>query len=253
MKIPNAPILKDGLMIMLAIAGFLFTVGAFTTFILHRKTKSWKRSTEKKLLIHEIHHRVKNNLALTAGLLDLQKNKLEIGSKAQQTISESKNRIHSMALVHELLYENGDLTTVDLQVYVKKLSDLLKEALIRDDKSVDFYFEIDPIKLKLEKAVPIGLILNETITNSIEHGFATRENGRIEISISQLYGNHFCLQMKDDGIGISENKDPLKNASSLGFKLIRVLVLQLDGEIEIHASEYGGASIRIFFPLNGKQ
>ncbi|SMO88703.1 sensor histidine kinase [Fodinibius sediminis] len=246
---------KSFFLIIISSGVVLFIAGAGTSYLFYKKLKTWQKSLqkaldEKKILIQEIHHRVKNNLAQTAGLLYLQQERFPKDSLAHQAIVGSKNRIQSMALIHELLYEGRDLSTINLQEYVEKLSEQIKDALGTEDELVQFYYEIEEIFLEPDKVVPIGLILNETITNSIKHGFSKREKGEIEITITKHFGNHLCLQVKDNGNGIPKDQKPLKSSSTLGFKLIRVLTLQLDGEVEIHSSEHDGTSIKVYFPLN---
>jgi|GEM_PF-6496336 len=246
---------KSFFLIIILTGSGLFIAGVTTSYLLYKRIKSWneslqKKLDEKKILLKEIHHRVKNNLAQTAGLLYLQQERFPKDSLAHQAIVGSKNRIQSMALIHELLYEGRDLSTINLQEYVEKLSEQIKDALGTEDKLVQFYYEIEEIFLEPDKVVPIGLILNETITNSIKHGFSKREKGEIEITITKHFENHLCLQVKDNGNGIPEDQKPLKNSSTLGFKLIRVLILQLDGEVETHSSEHDGTSIKVYFPLN---
>lgn len=200
---------------------------------------------EKEILLAELHHRVKNNLAIISGLLNLQGDATE-NDEARQIISDSKNRILSMALVHRMLFENPNLKNIDVARYTHELiMELFNTYNL--DKSVALHEKYDQIVLPVGKSIPLGLILNEIVTNSIKYAFKPNRNkGRFSISLTQHSDNRVRLIAIDSGKGFPSNFDFNAPSLSLGIFLIKTLSEQIDGSVSF--SNEGGARIELDFP-----
>ncbi|MGO9388090.1 MAG: histidine kinase dimerization/phosphoacceptor domain -containing protein [Methanobacterium sp.] len=201
-----------------------------------------KSLEEKNLLIKEIHHRVKNNLMVISGLLNLQsryihdKNDLEF-------FKESQSRAKSMALIHERLYQSDNFKSIDFGEYIVKLSNDLFHTYNCDASHVKFDIEVENIMVDVDTAIPLGLIVNELLSNSLKHGFPDARSGDIKIKFHR-YHDKLQLIVKDDGIGLSGKID-YKNTDSLGLQLVNLLTGQIDGELEVNMN--GGTEFIISF------
>lgn len=188
-----------------------------------------KSLQDRELLLSEIHHRVKNNLAVVSALLELQTSYME-DTKIKNVIVESKNRIKSIALLHEKLYENKLLGEIDIKEYIKELVGYIKQTFNYKNKNIELNLTIDSIKLNIDDSMPLSLIINELITNSYKHAFNDRDNGKINISIFKK-DNRIELLYSDNGRGFqAENKESLKG---FGLTLIEALSYQLDATYSI--------------------
>ena len=187
-------------------------------------------------LIREIHHRVKNNLQVVASMLRLQSGTIA-DEHLQQIFAQSQSRVASMALIHEKLYKGDDLAQVDLSGYIKELfSELVQLNKVRE--SIRYRTAIDPdLVLDLDTMVPLGLILNELITNSFKHAFKERQSGFIDLRIHRAEGNRFDLHYGDNGQGIP--KERIEGAETLGRSLIESLVEQLNGFMTMESDANG--------------
>ncbi|WP_136467292.1 sensor histidine kinase [Flagellimonas onchidii] len=208
----------------------------------HRLYKSrneiQERIEEKETLLKEVHHRVKNNLQTVSSLLSLQSRTIE-DQKISSIIKSSQNRVVSMAMVHEMLYKRDDyLSKIELRPYVKELTEYLVRSVKGNVNKIDVKLDIDENKLSIDTVIPLGLIINETITNALKYGIAKDKGGEIVISLKKLEGSRYELYLGDNGKGYSENFDP-KNAKSLGLKLIYNLTRQLRGTIARDLSKKG--------------
>jgi PAS domain S-box-containing protein len=185
---------------------------------------------EKEILIDEIHHRVKNNLAIISGLLHLQSNQIE-DKKLLEIFDESRRRIQSMALIHEKLYHNESLEKIDFSDYVIALIDSIQNSYNTSNCSITVSTNIKNVHLELKHAIPCALILNELISNSYKHAFAGKETGTIDIVINK---NDTILSMNvvDNGIGIPSNRD-IAQSDTLGLTLVNALVNQIQGDLKI--------------------
>ncbi len=154
---------------------------------------------EKEVLLAEVHHRVKNNLAVITGLLELQALNSE-NEDAKKVLKDSQMRVHSIALVHELLYQSDDFSQVDIPSYLKDLTRVISNSLERDVIPVHIEFDLDKVELEITQAIPCGLILNEVLTNSYKHAFTRREVGKISISF-QNKGDGIVYKIRDYAIG----------------------------------------------------
>lgn len=199
---------------------------------------------EKELLLQEVHHRVKNNLQIIYGLLNLQaKSTQSVEVKLQ--LSEVQNRICSISLVHEELYQNENFLTIDLAVYCKKLCNtLLAIGSIADNVNFVFNLKSD-LRIGIERATPLGLYINEVVSNCYKHAFKDGRRGSIFVDLLES-DNQIELCIKDDGPGIKNGKDFFA-VSSLGARLIKGLSQQLKGTLHIDGTN--GLLIRLSIPV----
>ncbi|HXU27738.1 MAG TPA: sensor histidine kinase [Bacteroidia bacterium] len=181
---------------------------------------------EKEILLSEIHHRVKNNLAVVSGLIELQ-NFYVKDEKASAILKESRNRIKSIAVLHEKFYESKSLEKIEIRSYVDELIYFIKLSFSNQQKDIKITTQIENIELSMANALPFSLLLNELITNSYKHAFKNKDNGHIIISFIK-YQNKLVLNFKDDGCGFDLSK--VNKDSSLGMNLIEAFSLQLKAE-----------------------
>lgn len=186
--------------------------------------------SDKEMLIKEIHHRVKNNLQVITSLLRLQSRYVEdVNSKVLFT--NCQYRIKSMALIHEMLYKSEDITKINFEEYINKLVKELVTSMKGKENNIEFKLNAPKIDINLDTAIPLGLLLNEVITNSLKYGILNGTKGIIYLDISRQSNNSFKAFVGDNGIGFSDEINS-KNTNSLGLKLIDRLVFQLKGNIE---------------------
>jgi two-component sensor histidine kinase len=198
---------------------------------------------EKEILLKEIHHRVKNNMAIVSSLLQLQTQYVKDES-LNRIFSESRNRIASMALVHEKLYQSKDFIDINLEEYIQTLVDNLFGSYQTSKDAVRLKTDIDNIQMDIDKLIPCGLILNELITNSIKHAFQGREDGEIRINFKSTGSDKVTFSVSDNGCGPPEDLD-LSNPKTLGLNLITSLTRQLRGALKYDGKE--GMSVEITF------
>ena len=189
---------------------------------------------EKEILLAEIHHRIKNNLAVITGLLELQSDATKNNS-AKNILRDSSMRIHSIALVHEKLYDNENFSEIQINEYIRELSKTIQQTIGYTSVPTKITFDLDEILLPLTQAIPCGLLLNEVLTNCFKHAFIDKEGGLIHVSFKQI-GDELIFNVSDNGIGITNEKN-IDSDSSMGMKLIRILAKQLASEMEITISE----------------
>jgi len=198
---------------------------------------------EKEILLKEIHHRVKNNLQVISGLLDLQAQHIRDPS-GRLKYKESQNRIITMALIHEKLYHSENLTQVDLADYIHNLCENLIISYGADRDRIRLDIKSKKIEIAVDTAIPCGLIINELITNALKHAFPGDRAGTISLSFKQLRNGHFLLTVADDGVGIPEDVD-IYRTSTVGMQLVTVMIKQLGGTIKLKRK--GGTSFKIRF------
>ncbi|MBT8299720.1 MAG: sensor histidine kinase [Maribacter sp.] len=196
-----------------------------------------KRINEKETLLREVHHRVKNNLQTVSSLLSLQSRSIE-NKKMKSMIKSSQNRVISMAMVHEMLYMRDDLSKIEYKSYVQELSEFLIRSLKGAENKVKLNIDIPDIKLGIDTAIPLGLLINEAITNALKYGITDENEGEISIAIRQEKNHEYVLYIGDDGVGFPESIDH-KTTKSLGLKLIHNLARQLKGTISKDSSKKG--------------
>ncbi|WP_321423316.1 histidine kinase dimerization/phosphoacceptor domain -containing protein [uncultured Methanobacterium sp.] len=197
-----------------------------------------KSLEEKELLLKEIHHRVKNNLMIISSLLNLQSRYIE-DKKYKDIFQESQNRAKSMALIHERLYRSADLKKIDFGDYIRTLANDLFHTYISDPSSIQMVMDIEEVRLDINTAIPLGLIVNELISNSMKHAFPDGMKGKININF-HLKDDEFILTVRDNGVGFPKDLD-YKNTESLGLQIINSLTDQIDGTLEfngVHGTEF---------------
>ena len=186
---------------------------------------------EKETLLHEIHHRVKNNMQVINSLLQLQLNSIE-DDTIKGILRESKNRIYAMAAVHETLHGSEKLSEIDLKTYLSKITTDIFQTYSTDSGKVKLYSNVENSPISLNHAYPLGLTINELVSNSLKYAFPGERVGEITVSMMKL-DKKLELIVKDDGVGMPESFD-WKNPNSLGLKIVRTLVEnQLDGSIDL--------------------
>ncbi|HCS49928.1 MAG TPA: hypothetical protein DIW61_17445 [Candidatus Aminicenantes bacterium] len=198
---------------------------------------------EREVMLREIHHRVKNNIQIISSLLRLQSRYIK-DEKALELLDESQNRIRSMALIHEKLYQSQDLSRIDFSDYIAKMITHLFAIYKVGFSRIRHRVDANKIQLDINRAIPCGLIINELITNALKHAFPEDREGELIITMLSLAGDQYELTVKDNGMGLPEGFDPAKKGT-LGFQIVNDLVKQLDGLIEVRGDK--GTEIVIRF------
>jgi two-component sensor histidine kinase len=198
---------------------------------------------EKDVVIKEVHHRVKNNMQVINGFLLLQSQYLT-DPLSIKMMEEAQQRVKTMALVHERLYQSKSLEFIDASDYINSLvTDLLNSSLL--ETRIETRVDVDHININLDMAIPCGLIINELVTNSLKHAFKGRTGGLISVSMHLGADHRFTLTVQDDGVGLPADYTR-RSAATLGTQLVRVLVGQLGGEMIV--SGKNGAVFAMSFP-----
>jgi len=200
---------------------------------------------EKEVLLKEIHHRVKNNLQVISSLLNLQLGYIE-DKHGIEIFKESQNRVKSMALIHEKLYESKDLSRIDFAEYIRSLTASLFRSYGVSPGAITLKINGDDVLLGIDTAIPCALIINELISNSLKHAFPARKEGKIRITLRSDNDDKFTLIISDNGVGFSKDLD-FRNTETLGLQLVMTLVQQLKGTIELDRSS--GTEFKITFAL----
>jgi len=221
--------------------------GSISDITERRRAEERLRSAlaEKEVLLKEIYHRVKNNLQVVSGLLNMQgRGVSDAGMK--QLLQESSNRVKSMALVHEQLYRSGDLSNISFREYVEQLVEHLMYAHRPLSARVPIRVEAEEVRFGIETAVPLGLIVNELVSNAYKHGYGPEANsGQILLRVQVFDDERVCLTVIDDGRGLPEGFDA-GSVTSLGMQLVVTLSGQLGGELAYGTRE-GGTFFQIVF------
>ncbi len=208
--------------------------------------------TQKETLLQEVHHRVKNNLTVIASLLSLQTTHTD-DEEVQKHLLDSKNRVESMALVHERLYNSDDLSGIDLQGYIEGITRRLIEVYQNSDDHIIRSLSIPKVTVPMELAVPLGLIINELVSNSLEHAFPVLNGGKSgKISLNfcteeQEEGDLYRIRISDDGRGLPEDFHfNEEETTSLGLLLVHTLAQQIHGSFRFEEKEKGIAASVVF-------
>lgn len=207
-----------------------------------------KSLKEKNVMLAEIHHRVKNNLAIVSGLLELE----ALENEDQQTrdfVRKSQTRIKSMAIVHEKLYKNESLSDINLREYMEDLVETIHKNWVSDDTAIQFDLKIDPLEININQAIPLSLIIHELVTNAIRHAFYSRKMGCIFIEIHELEDQIHCT-ISDNGDSMPDDYD-VESSMRLGLSLVQILVQQLEGSVKFKTS--GGLTCHLSFDKNSKK
>ncbi len=200
---------------------------------------------EKEVLLKEIHHRVKNNLQVISSLLSLQSYYTE-NTDALKILADSQNRVRSMALIHEKLYQSQSLARIDFAEYIQDLSNYLFRVQTTDTRGITLNIQTDKLFLNIDTAMPCGLILNELVSNALKHAFPDGQKGEIRIEFRANDEGQLTLLVSDNGVGLPPDLD-FQNTESLGLELVNTLTDQLEGTIEIHSQD--GTEFKITFAL----
>lgn len=218
--------------------------GLLESEIIERKNTELKLQTllkDKETLLSETHHRVKNNLAVVSGMLDLQA-LMSDEEHVRLVLNDSRNRIKSMSLIHESLYKFDNVSQIEFGRYIRTLSEEIKQTYTSNSLKVSFTYELEKVYLSVTKAIPCGLLVNEVLTNSFKHAFVGKQEGEIKILFKQ--NDNICsLEISDNGSGINLNKQ--NTSKSIGMTLIAAFVKQLKGQYEF--VNKGGTLLKLTF------
>lgn len=203
---------------------------------------------EKEILLKEIHHRVKNNLQVISSLLMLQSEEAT-DEGAVEMLRASQNRVYSMAIMHETLYQSEYLAEIDLVDYMQRLANHLVRSYQADPQSIAVQIDIGHISLSTDTAIQCGLIVNELVSNSLKHAFPTSQAGEISIGVQQEHDNQVILTVSDNGVGLPPDI-PFPGTGSLGLQLVAMLIHQLEGKVEVERD--GGTTFKIQFSASSQ-
>lgn len=198
---------------------------------------------EKELLLKEVHHRVKNNLQVVSSLLSLQGESIK-DPPSRRAFREARDRVRSMASIHEMLYQSGDLARIDFSGYISNLASQLFSSHNVNPERVKLQIDVEPVSLGINLGVPCGLLINELMTNALKHAFPGGRAGTIMVGLKEMPDHSIRLAVRDNGIGLSPDID-VSAADSLGFQLITTLVSQLNATLEVRRD--GGTEFVILF------
>ncbi len=205
-----------------------------------------KSLEEKKVLLAEIHHRVKNNLAVISGLLQMQSWSIE-SDEAKKVLSDSHLRVQSIALVHEMLYESDSLAYIRYDKYINDLLQAITSMYMETGIDVDLKSNVDEIELTINQAIPVSLLLNEIIVNAYKHAFDGRDKGEIVVDMWDEL-NKVYIEIKDNGVGVDINE--MEESRSMGMTIIRTLIKQVDGSYNVEQLAEGGTKVSVEFELD---
>jgi len=245
---------KDGTMIDVSLLGSPIEVEGeqVGSYAIYRDISQRKKAEqeiknslrEKEVLLKEIHHRVKNNMQIISSLIHLQSAKIE-DEGAAEILKSSQDRIKSMAIIHEKLYQSENFTKIDLFKYVQSLTDHLFTSYGTDKKKIRFHIDIKDICLDINQAIPCGLIINELLSNCLKHAFPDGGEGKVNISVRRLGETSTELVVYDNGVGIPADMD-IERTDSLGLTLVKLLSEeQLKGSVDLDRTQ--GTCFRIVF------
>jgi PAS domain S-box-containing protein len=201
---------------------------------------------EKEVLLREVHHRVKNNMQVVSSILNLQSSYVS-DEYALALLKESQNRIKTMAIIHESLYQNKSFSSVNFSEYVRTLISNIIHSYSSSKEKVKVELNIADVILPLDSSIPAGLILNELVTNAIKHAFPGTRHGVITVDL-KCEENLVFLELKDNGVGFKENVS-FQNSHSLGLQLVNTLIEQIDGKYEFKSEKDIGTEIKVTFKM----
>ncbi|MEM8832499.1 MAG: histidine kinase dimerization/phosphoacceptor domain -containing protein [Cyanobacteria bacterium P01_G01_bin.19] len=205
-----------------------------------------QEATNKSIFLKEIHHRVKNNLQVISALLDLQSEQVR-DREAYSLLEKSQARIQTMALIHDKLYSSDNIEQIGFSDYVSALTRYLHDSFVEDYNHIELILNIEPITLSINLAMPCGLIINELVTNSLQHGFKRQKIGKVQIDFCLDRNNQYILQISDNGLGINSTLNIKDNPEFLGMSIVESLVTeQLKGTWNSYSID--GYTIQITFP-----
>ncbi len=235
-ELSNQSILRN------ALAGGLILVSVIGGLIYRNQRIKGKSLKEKDALLREIHHRVKNNLQVISSLLNMQSREAE-SEEMLGAIQEGQSRVKAMALIHQKLYQTENITEIDFQEYAEDLHSQLSALYKREGLEIENKIDASNLKLDIDTAIPLGLIMNELISNAYKYAFEGATNGKINIGLSRV-DEKIQLEISDDGKGLPENFS-IENVASLGLKLVNILTKQLKGTLNFESGS--GTKFSILF------
>ena len=197
--------------------------------------------------MNEIHHRVKNNLAVISSLLSSQVDRIQ-DKQYHGIFKESINRINAIAEIHEILYKSGNLAQINFEEYINRINENIISLYMSEKRKISIKTDIKDVHLDLDNAILCGLIINELLSNSYKHAFPDKTESEITVSMREQDDKTIELMVSDNGIGIPEELD-WKSTESFGLRIVNLLVRQLEGEISLKQAE--GTQFRITFPKGG--
>ncbi|TGC09038.1 histidine kinase [Methanolobus halotolerans] len=218
------------------------TIQGIILDITERKEAEEALLQTEKIRKKEIHHRVKNNLQVISSLLYLASENFK-DNDVIEAFMDSRNRVRSMALIHEELYQSKDMSSIDFADYTENLLKYLSGSYGFDDKNIKLDSDIDDVYLGVDTAVPLGMIINELVSNSLKHAFNNAEHGTINVDL-KVQNSRFILKVRDNGVGLPPDID-FRDTESLGLQLVTTLVDQIDGSIELATNN--GTEFTIIF------
>ncbi len=221
------------------------SVGAFLDITERKQTEARVEATlrEKEVLLREIHHRVKNNLQIISSLLNLQAGFIS-DEQARKVYKESQDRVRSMALLHAILYQSRNLAAIDFAQYVRRLTLHLLHSYAAAARGIRVDIDVHPVQFGMETAIPCGLIINELVSNALQHAFPKDRGGEIRIELHPNPDSTYTLGVRDDGVGLPVSID-FRDPQSLGLQLVSTLSNQLEGQMEMRRSD--GTAFQLTF------
>ncbi|UKN00650.1 hypothetical protein K6119_13015 [Paracrocinitomix mangrovi] len=228
---------QRGRLLLIALIGAIVLLSLLSLLYINRK-KLKEKNKENELLLGEIHHRVKNNLQVISSILSLHEKSLS-DEAAKKAMLEGKERVKSMGLIHKLLYQNENYSGIEMKQYIPTLVEGLLESFGYSKDEFEFKSDLDQIKLDVDSAIPIGLIINELVINALKYAYNKSNKGQLEISLKEKE-DELLLMVKDNGSG---KVNEVQNSDSFGFKLVNSLIRQINGVTEL--SDQGGLKYTI--------
>lgn len=205
-----------------------------------------EQNEEKEFLLKEIHHRVKNNLGIVSSLLELQADKIK-DPKIISAIEESRNRVYSMSMIHQKLYQGENLSSIGMKEYLIDLCQHILDSYGGKDR-IEYHYDLEEMELDVDLAIPAGLIVNELLTNSFKHAFPVNTDGAIYVTCKHITADRILLEVADNGIGLLEFDHEDDQGRGFGTQLIDLLIQQLDGSIMTVSGT--GTKIRMEFDVD---
>lgn len=245
---------KDGSLIFAEIRTYPVKIGGKTTVLgIARDISERKRAyeelkaslSEKEVLLKEVHHRVKNNMQIISSLLRLQSRRVE-DTKMQEIFRVCQTRIRSMAFAHESLYRSKNFSSINLAQHIEKVVVHIFDNFRVDSQRIGLNMEAEDILLDIEKAIPLGMIITELVTNAVRHAFPDERQGTVTVQFFRKGKGKAALVVSDDGLGLPDGTD-IRNAETLGLQITHDLVRQIDGVMKLDRKH--GTSFTIIFPL----
>ena len=223
---------------------YIHTVARDISEWIKAKEKIKTSLKEKEIMLHEIHHRVKNNMQIIISLMRIQGRKAKY-KETKKYLQTLQDRVYSMSLIHDHFYKETQLDKINVASYIKELINHLFFIHNKKEGQIKITLDLEEIYLDLNKAIPFGMLINEIITNILKHAFPGRKKGELSLRLYRDGNRKIRLLVNDNGIGIPEEVN-IENPSTIGLQLIKDLTQQLGGEIQIKSN--GGTKIKLIFP-----